>query len=834
MGIPTGPPARREALPGLSEAEVGALRARYGENRLPSRDGTSAWTILVRQFASPLVYIILVAAGISLALGELGDFAIIALVIAVDVALGFFQEYQAHRAYLALRGLLTPVTTVIRDGRRREVEVRELVPGDLVVIATGDRAPADGDLVEATRLALDEAILTGESEPVAKVAATAPPGDREAARSRVFMGSTVVTGRGIVRVTATGTATELGRIAAGIADRDEEPTPLQVRLRAFSAALTRIVVVATVAILLVGVTAGREPLEMLRTSIVLAIAVVPEGLIIAVTAILVLGTRRILARRGLVRRLLAVETLGSVTTICTDKTGTLTEGRMRVSRSDLVDEERAWQVTVLCNDLEGPVDVALWEDAEQRRPGEPQALFDASERLAEELFTSETKYMIAAVTSTKLAGSRHCFLKGAPEIVLGMCDVEPAERERLEGLIDRWARDGLRLLGLAHRSGGSLERLAGYRWVGLVGMEDPVRDGVPEAVASAHRAGIRVVMITGDYPATAASIARAIGIPLDAPIVEGAEVERIGPDALRELVRTTTVFARIRPADKLRIVRALEANGETTAMIGDGVNDAPALVHANIGVVVGSASDVARETADLVLLDSSFRTIVAAVEEGRTIFDNIRSVVAYVLSNSFAEVLTILGAMLLGWPAPLLVGQILWIHLICDGPEDLVLAFEPAAEGTMARPPRPRSEPILDRLGATLIGVISVTSALYGLAVFGAYHLGSGDQMTGRSIVFASFASSSAIYILAYRSMRTPLLRMRPLGENKPLVGAIALGVAMTVVAFVVPPLRETLGLVPLEPLEWALVASFAVALLLVVELAKAVARRRAGDGASG
>ncbi len=343
------------ALVGLTEAEVLQRRKQVGLNILPAEKKTSAWAIFFAQFKSPLVYIILAAAVVSLVAGEYGDFVIIMVVVLIDAVLGFVQEYQAQRTYTALKDLLKPTTTVIRDGQRCEVEVWELVPDDLVVLNAGERVPGDGELVESAKLAVDEAILTGESEPVNKSAAQG--------QNRIFMGTTIVTGRGHMRVTQTGPRTELGQIAASLREHVEEDTPLQVRLKAFSRTLTAIVVALTLAILIFGLLTGREFLDMLRTSIILAIAAVPEGLLIAVTVILVLGMRKILKRNGLVKKLLAVETLGSVTVICTDKTGTLTEGRMRVTRADLVDRERALQTMVLCNNLEGAVDAALWEYA---------------------------------------------------------------------------------------------------------------------------------------------------------------------------------------------------------------------------------------------------------------------------------------------------------------------------------------------------------------------------------------------------------------------------------------------------------------------------------------
>ena len=801
-------------VPGLAKAEVLERRRQFGENRLPAEKITSVWSIFLNQVKSPLVYIILVAAGVSLAVKEYNDFSIIMAVVVIDVILGFFQEYKAQQTYTALKGLLKPTTTVIRDGERCEVEVWELVPGDVVLLNSGEHIPADGYITESTKLAVDEAILTGESEPVNK--------DETDGQNQVFMGTTVITGRGIMIVNQTGPRTELGQIATSLQQHIEEGTPLQVRLKTFSKTLTFIVIGFTLAILITGLVMGRGFLDMLRVSIILAIAAVPEGLLIAVTVILVLGMRKILKRQGLVKKLLAVETLGSVTVICTDKTGTLTEGRMRVARIDLSDQKRALETMVLCNNLEGPVDVALWEYTRANLEIDPQELADASPRMGEELFSSETKYMVTSVSGNGSRGSIINYLKGAPEIVLNMCDASREARDRILSTVDEWAGDGLRLLGLAYRNSGSLDEHSGYTWVGLVGMQDPIRDGVQHAVDVAHHAGIQVKMITGDYRKTAEKIARTIGLMKPGEYtLEGGQLSTMSDSQLQEEVEHVSVFSRIRPQDKLRIVRALQNNGEVTAMIGDGVNDVPALQRANIGVVVGTASDVAKETADLILLDSNFRTIVAAIEEGRVIFENIRKVVAYTLSNSFAEVLTIFTAMMFHWPAPLAVAQILWIHLICDGPSDIVLGFEPSEEGIMDEKPKSVKEPVLAPLGLTLIGVISIGSAIAALALFGHYYLFHNDPVEGRSLVFASFAVNSMIYIFAYRSMRMPLLRSSPLLRNKPLIAAVISGLLMVVIAFAIPQLRNLLGIVPLAPEQWGWIATIAIGMLMVVELGK-------------
>jgi Ca2+-transporting ATPase len=798
---------------GLTNEEVLERRSQFGENRLPTEKPISPWTLLLNQFKSPLVYIILVAALVSLFAKEISDFFIIIVVVLVDVILGFIQELQAQKTYTALKGLLKPTTTVIREGERHEVEVWELVPGDLVLLNAGEKAPGDGTLIECIKVTIDEAILTGESEPVTKIE-----------NDQVFMGTTILTGRGLMEVTSIGSNTELGKIATSLQEHVEEDTPLQARLKAFSKTLTYIVIGFTLAIFVAGLIMGGSFLDTLRTSIILAIAAVPEGLLIAVTVILVLGMRKILKRNGLVKRMQAVETLGSVTVICTDKTGTLTEGRMRVTRADLNDQNRAYQTMVLCNDLEGPVDVALWEYALGLITDDPQKLVDRSERLSEELFSSETKFMI---TANNLDGGKFNYLKGAPEIVLEMCKLEKKEKERILVQVEAWAGDGLRLLGLAYREDGKLEDHSGYTWLGLLGMEDPLREQVQESIQIAQKAGIQVKMITGDYRITAERIARNIGLMHDGDeIIEGSQLETMSDEELAERVKKTAIFARIRPHDKLRIVRALQSNKEVTAMIGDGVNDAPALQQANIGVVVGTATDVAKETADLILLDNNFRTIVAAIEEGRIIFENIRKVVAYTLSNSFAEVLTIFIAMILRWPAPLVVAQILWIHLICDGPSDIVLGYEPKERGIMDEKPRSLKEPILNNLGLSLIAIISIASAAAALYLFNHMYTVHLSEAEGRSIVFASFAINSMIYIFAYRSMRVSLFRMNKVTANKPLLWAVGVGLLTAVLPFLVPSIGNLLGIVPLTLQEWLMVAGIAIGLLCVVEVGKWVSNK--------
>ena len=800
---------------GLSKREVIKSQELYGKNQLPERQAPTAWSIMLSQFKSPLIYIILIAALISLIMGEMSDFTIISAVIVIDVLLGFFQEYQAEKTYLALKGLLKPTTTVIREGERIEIEVGGVVKGDIVLLAMGEHVPADGEILESQNLILDESILTGESMPVNK--------SIDEGKNKIHMGTTIIGGKGIMRVSAIGVDTELGKIAKSLQEHVEEDTPLQIRLKAFSKTLTLIVSIFTVVIFFSGLVMGKNILDMLETSIILAIAAVPEGLLIAVTVILVLGMRVILKRNGLVKKLLAVETLGSVTTICTDKTGTLTEGKMMVVRADFLNADLAFKTMVLCNNLEGPVETALWDYATGMKFGDPQLLFDQSERTCEDIFTSDKKYM---VTKNLVDQQEFAFLKGAPEIALEMCVSVNEDKKIIINQINDWAMDGLRLLGLAYKVSQPQSVSGDFKWIGLIGLDDPIREGVSNSIDTARQAGIDTKMITGDYYLTAERVAKNLGlISSNGKILDGAQIDQISDIELRTCVKDVSVFSRIRPNDKLRIVQALQNNGEITAMVGDGVNDAPALQRANIGIVVDGATDVAKETADLILLDNNFRTIVAAIKEGRVIFDNIQKVVAYTLSNSFAEVMTIFIAMLLRWPVPLTVAQILWIHLICDGPSDIVLGFEPAEEGVMSQKPKSLKEPILTRLGASLIGIISVSSTIFALMLFRHFFQQHGNPVEGRSIVFASFAVNSMVYIFSYRNLRQSIFKSGSLKGNLPLVWAVAGGLLMAIIPFTIPVLRNLLDIVQLNFMDWIMVFGVALFNLTVVEVGKIITR---------
>lgn len=796
---------------GLTSSQVLERKRSFGLNKLPEKKGRTALAIYLSQFRNPLVYIITIAAFISVIMAEYNDALIIGIVILLDTVVGFFQEYRAEKAVVALRRLIKPTAKVVRDGQMIEIDISEIVPDDIVAVNDGDKIAADGRLIQAVSLHVNEAILTGESESVAK-----DVGDT------VYMGTTALTGRGLMRITSTGASTELGKIAGSLAEMKEEPTPLQVRLEGFGRSLTYIVIIMSALILGIGLLSGVGLLEMIEIAVVLAIAAIPEGLPIAVTMILVIGMRAILRRRGLVKKLLAVETLGSVTTICTDKTGTLTEGNMQVVHTDFRSEKMAVNAMALCNNLADPLEVTLWNKVKTTGV-DPKSLSEKCERIHEVPFASENKYML---TVNIIEGTEIALLKGAPEVVLEYCSLAPKEKEKAIKEFTEWADSGLKVLALAYKQKGNTRELKDFEWLGLVGMADPVRPSVKDAVTLCRKAGIKVKIVTGDYRGTAQKVATTIGLSVGPDqILEGKDLEKMTESDLAKVVKKVVLFCRVAPHHKLKIVNALQKCGEVTAMIGDGVNDAPALKKANIGVSVGNATDVAQETASLILLDNNFKTLVDTIEEGRVIFDNIKKVVAYVLSNSFAEILTIFGAMVLGWPKPLTVPQILWIHLICDGPSDIVLGFERGEKGIMDEKPKSLKESILDSWGKTLILAISIISAVSSLILFWSFWQIYGDIESGRTIVFTVLAVQELIYIFAYRNLRHSLFKSGNFFTNKPLFATVALGLIQQLLALYIPFLNNVLGVVPLHMNDWALVLSVGFGMLFIVETVKYLMR---------
>jgi Ca2+-transporting ATPase len=722
---------------GLTRAEAARRLELAGPNTLAGYEGRTLGAMLADQARDVMLWVLLGATAVSVAVGEHVDALVIVAIIVLNAGLGLAQEWKAERSLAALRRLSAPQGRVVRDGQETALPAADLVPGDLVRLEAGDVVPADLRLLSAFDLRVDEAALTGESEDVAKrpdavLPVGAPLGDRV---NLAFAGTAVTRGRGAGLVCATGGGTEVGRIADLLGEVEEGKTPLQGRLEALSRTLALAVLAVCGLVFAVGLLRGLPPVGLFLTSVSLAVAAIPEGLPAVVTIVLALGTATLARRNVVTRRLRAVETLGSTTVICTDKTGTLTQNRMSVRRwwtpsgEGAAPEDapaRLREVAALCGDAR-IVDAARLEF--QGDPTEtallafslaggtdPVALAAEQPRCGELAFSAERRRM---TTLHRVDGGARALVKGAPDALLPRCTsalragvtapLSPGDRSEIEAAQGRLAGAALRVLALAYRDFPALPALdegaveSELTFVGLVGLTDPPRPEAAEAVRRSRGAGVRVVMITGDHATTAAAIARDLDLP--GGVLSGADLAALSAEELRERSEQTHLYARVSPGDKLRIVEAYQATGHVVAMTGDGVNDGPALKKADVGVAMGrSGTDVARGAADLVLLDDNFASIVAAVEEGRRIFDNIRRFVFYLLSCNVSEVLTLLLAVLIGLPQPLLPIQLLWLNLVTDGLPALALGTEPAERDAMRRPPRDPREGVLTP--ATVRGIL--------------------------------------------------------------------------------------------------------------------------------
>lgn len=774
------------ASTGLSAAEVAQRLEKHGRNALPHTAGPGLLQIFLRQFANLMVIILLVAAVVSYVLGDLKDVIIILVIAILNAILGTYQEYRAEQALAALSSMQVPHVRVRRGGSVQEVSAEDLVPGDIVLLGEGDRIPADGRLIEAINLQIEEAALTGESQAVTKSTDPIPGTDSVALGNRsnmAYMGTAVNFGRGEMVVTATGLQTELGRIATMLMSVEETETPLQKRIKRLGQILVVGALVVVAAVFILGISRGIPLQQMLITAIGLAVAAVPESLPAVITVSLSLGAARMVRRNALIRRLPAVETLGSVTVICSDKTGTLTKNEMTTTQLALPGHDDVF-VTGIGYVAEGEFRepdgdrldpehdpavgrflkaMALSTDAYLEPQGQGngfQVVGDTTEgallvtaqkvgwtreqlekdlpRVAELPFSSDRKAMttIHSVQSTT-ARDLYCdcdvvaITKGAPDRLIDWAAIEhvpegprPLTDERRaawRAKVDEMASQGLRVLGVAYRPlesvpaevGPEIER--GLYLVGLVGILDPARPEARAAVQTARQAGVRSVMITGDHVLTGEAIARDLGIIAEGEHgITGSQIDAMSDDELRQALDRTSAYARVSPEHKMRLVRLLQEKGQVVAMTGDGVNDAPALKQADIGVAMGiTGTEVSKGAADMVLTDDNFASIVAAVEEGRTIYDNIRKFVRYLLSSNVGEILVMFLALLVGWPIPLLAIQILWVNLVTDGLPAIALGFEPGEPGVMKRKPRPPQESIFaGGLGARIIWMAVVLAAV--------------------------------------------------------------------------------------------------------------------------
>ncbi len=786
-----------QADDGLTPQQVQQRRAEYGPNALPVGEETSILKLLISQFTDLMVILLIVAALISLFIGEIRDAVVILVIVTLNALIGLYQEYSAEKAIEALSAMQVPRVRVRRGGEVEEINANELVPGDIVLLEEGDSVPADGRVIRSTSMMVEEAALTGESNAVTKettlIASTEVAlGDR---KNMVFMGTSVTSGRGAFVVTATGLKTQIGQIAEMLSGVEDAMTPLQKRLDQLGKLLAGTAVVVVFIVFAVGVARGIDAQEMFLTAVSLAVAAVPESLMALVTISLSLGANRMVKRNALIRRLPAVETLGSVTTICTDKTGTLTRNEMtatnmaipyhpdvNISGVGYTSEGQFYNRET--NELIAPNDDialsrvvkcfalstnAFIEDEDGDRIFEvigdttEAALLVAAHkvgwsrdgmetslpRLGEVPLTSERKAM-STLHAVKGDEARELFpdgeyvliTKGAPDRLIGwaahewaderLIPLSDARRQQWQAKVDGMARDGLRVLGLAFRGFNEQPEMKPevereLAMLGLVGILDPARPEAKEAIAVAKGAGIRTVMITGDHVLTAEAIARDLGIIDEAAsAVKGSAIDRMDEAQLRETLKHTSAFARVAPEHKLRIVKALQSTGQVVSMTGDGVNDAPALKQADIGVAMGiTGTDVSKGASDMVLTDDNFTSIVSAVEEGRVVYDNIRKFLRYVLSSNIGEILVMFAAIIAGLKVPMLAIQILWVNLLTDGLPAIALGFESGEEDVMERPPRDPEESILAQgtglhiaLIGTLIGALSLIGFLYGHSAY--------------------------------------------------------------------------------------------------------------------
>jgi Ca2+-transporting ATPase len=891
---------------GLSAAGAEERFRTYGANVLEEKKKVTPFMMFLGQFRDFMILVLIAAAFVSGALGEMSDtIAIIAIVI-LNAVVGFIQEYRAEKAVAALKGMAALMATVMRDGKLEDITASGLVPGDIVLLDAGRIVPADMRLFETADLNIEEAALTGESVPVRKTSISLqdeklPIGDRN---NMAYKGTLVSYGRGKGIVTGTGMKTELGKIASMLQEEEKLKTPLQRRLEDFGKKLSVGILIICAMIFVVGIVRGEQPLIMLLTAISLAVAAIPEALPAVVTISLALGARKMVKQNVLIRKLPAVETLGSVTFICSDKTGTLTLNRMAVeemyvdgkvtgmhdTRYRMQDEKNSVSRIIyresspftpypllmtalsLCSDVAAgkedkvigdPTEIALYNAAEEKG-FDKKELEDYFPRIAEVPFDSERKCMTTIHrmpsefrTSVKtppefptlsgggwegdLLPSFISFTKGAVEVILDKSiniltskGLSELDMEEIKGVSDKMAADGLRVLAVGFRGWESLPDKVGAEsaekdlaFLGLVGLMDPPRTEVKEAVAICRSSGIKAVMITGDHPVTAKTIAKMTGILEDdsTPVITGKKLADLGMEEFERKVEHIRVYARVAPEQKLKIIKALQNKGQFAAMTGDGVNDAPALKRADIGIAMGiNGTDVAKEASDIILLDDNFATIVKAVKEGRKIYDNMRKIIKYLLSSNSGEVWTLFLAPFFGMPMPLMPIHLLWINLMTDALPALALSVEPEESDVMRRPPRPPKESIFAHgLGfyslwvGILMAVVTIFTQAWSIRVSGSHW---------QTMVFTVLCLSQFGNAFAVRSERESLFKIG-LSSNKPLLGAVAVSFGFQMAAVYVPFLNPVFRTKPLTLYELLITLGLSSSVLFAVEIGKWLKRRR-------
>jgi Ca2+-transporting ATPase len=859
---------------GLSHEEAEVRRKRYGPNTIESQKETSLWQILAHQIASPLVYVLLAAMVVTVAIQDFADTIVIAIVVILNTVIGFIQEYRAENAIQALIRMSAPKATVRRENTEEDVDSDSLVPGDIVLLETGDVVPADLRILDSVRLQIDESLLTGESVPSQKstdpLEEDVPLADRE---NMAFMGTAVTSGSGTGVVVATGQQTQMGSIATDILSTSRAESPLQRRMRSFAKWITIIILGIAAAAFGVGLALGEPLIDMFLTAVSLAVAAIPEGLPAVMTIALAVSVQRMAKRNAVLRRLPAVETLGSCTAILSDKTGTLTNNEMMVRKIwaadarywiedssfsgengnresiDFTEVEEGSPIHqtlvagVLANEAslkhEGndvvtqgdPTEVALLAIGSKARLVKNE-LLEAYPLVEQIPFDSKQRY---SATIHSHNGNKVVFLKGAPERVVEICHsmagADGSTKIDSKLVLDeaeRMAEESLRVLAMAKAEGDeavdSIERgqPSGFTFLGLQGMMDPPREDAVKAVASCHSAGIRVMMVTGDNPTTAAGIARNVGISREKPeVLTGSDMEKMSDNELQEALNRVRVFARVSPSQKLRLVENLRKQGQIVAVTGDGVNDAPALKAAHIGAAMGkSGTDVAKEASEMVITDDNFATIYAAVEEGRTVFSNIRKATFFLISSAFGSVVVILASLAMRLPLPLLPAQILWLNVATNGVTDVALAFEPGEEEQYRRPPRDPTSGILSRLLIERSVVVALVMAVGALGIF-IWEMGAGAGLEySRTAALTTLVTFGLFHVFNSRSVQRSAFRKNPL-SNKFLFIATISSFAIHLGAMYFEPTQTLLRIQPLSIDTWLKLVPIALSVLAVVEIHK-------------
>jgi Ca2+-transporting ATPase len=864
---------------GLSEVQAKKNLETYGPNKLPERAGISRLRIILHQFTSPLIYILIVAAIVTAFLGDYIDTGVIVAILSLNAVIGYFQEYKAETSVLALKRMVVPRARVLREGKEKDIPSEDLVPGDIVLLVSGGKVPADLRLFKTIELRIEEAALTGESIPVEKKPQSIQeknltPGDQ---KNMAFMGTIVVNGRGRGIVVETGTRTILGQIAREVGEVSVTQTPLQQKIIKFSHFIGLLVLGSAVAISILGIFLGDTLAQIFKIAVAAAVAAIPEGLPVVVTITMAIGISRMAKRNAIIRKLPAVETLGSTTVICSDKTGTLTKNEMTVKV--IYDMQHTYEVTgsgyeprgeilhdwkscdeaaleglcgilrigMLCNEsnvyeengefrVEGdPTEGALIVSAMKAglRPEEEKNLYP---QLSIIPFESERGFM---ATLHEHEGKKFIFAKGAPEKILEMCSLSPegsqGDKEKALKTAELFAQDGMRVLAMAYKEGpsdfGELthENLgADFVLAGMQGMIDPPRPEAIEAVRGCREAGIRVAMITGDHAVTASAIGRTFGmIRGGVRAVTGRELETMSDQDLFTKVQEVFVFARVSPQHKLRIVQQVMRHGEVVAVTGDGVNDAPALKAAHIGVAMGkSGTDVAREASDMVITDDNFASIFHAVEEGRVVFDNIRKVTLFLIPTGLAAIVSILVSMVIGVPIPYVAAQLLWINLVTNGLQDVALAFEPGEKDVIKRKPRSLKEGIMSRLmyeRSVLVGLIISAGVIFNFVL--ALEDGASVERA-RTIAVTTMVLFQFFQAWNSRSELQSVFTVNPLSNPFLFYSMIAAFLAQIAVVYV-PALQWVFRTEPLAGAEWIQIGLVALTVVLAVEVDKFIRRRK-------